>query len=433
MVIEMQTISYILSSPNGKTFIEKTQLSTEWFHIYDDEIKYIINHYNKYKKLPDVLTFLQHFEDFEIEAVTETESYLLSELLNNHRYVLMSEEMQRIAPLVATDPETAQKELDKLAIELKGIDFYKFEGVDLFSEEFTQKAKKEFMKRKELEGLSGISTGINELDKLVYGWQDEEELVVILGRINEGKSWILLYFLVEAFKKGHNVLMYSGEMSKTALFARIVTFMQHIGNRQIMTGDSSVEDSYLKFIEMTKEYENKFIVIEPQDLGGKKLTTDTLEQYIKKYQPNIVGIDQLSLMEDYRRRKGTTTREAYNHITQDLFLMSTEYKVPMLLNVQANRGSVQDKKASQFPPELHQIAEADAIGQNATKVLSIKNKTGIEMDIDLPNLLLKICKNRFGEKDVMLGFKWEINLGKIERQTLVNTSNQDDEEVDDIF
>ena len=42
-----------------------------------------------------------------------------------------------------------------------------------------------------------------------------------------------------------------------------------------------------------------------------------------------MGIDQLSLMEDGRAQKGDPLRLKYAHITEDLFLLSSEYKIPL--------------------------------------------------------------------------------------------------------
>jgi replicative DNA helicase len=423
VLIEVQVISHIMNSTKGDTFIQQYQVQADYFHTYDEEATYIIKHLGKHKKIPDMISFLQKFDDFEIIPVSETESYLISELLSNHSYHIMMEEMQRIAPLVADNPEHAFQELKNLVIDLEAISFNKFNSTSIFDEEFIEVAKTEYNKRKELKGLSGISTGIDELDSSLYGWQDIEELVLILGRPNEGKSWLLVYFLVEAFRQHKKVLMYSGEMSKVVMFARIVTFLNHIGNKEIMTGADSIEKTYMDFLEYCKTYETEFIIIEPCDLENKRLSADVLEQYIKKHKPDIIGIDQLSLMSDYRYKKGNSTRDAYANITADLFYLSKEYHVPILLAVQANRNNMVDKRTSQNPPELHHIAEADAVGQNASKAISIKNLSNTEMELDKPNLLLKIVKNRFGEKDVLLGFDWRINEGKITRKTIVNTSS----------
>lgn len=47
-------------------------------------------------------------------------------------------------------------------------------------------------------GMLGIGSGLPELDKILNGWLPGEELVTIVGRVNQGKSWLLQKFLTEA-------------------------------------------------------------------------------------------------------------------------------------------------------------------------------------------------------------------------------------------
>ena len=57
-------------------------------------------------------------------------------------------------------------------------------------------------------GMLGISSGMQELDRILNGWLPGEELVTIVGRVNQGKSWLLQKFLTEDNKKNKRVLDY---------------------------------------------------------------------------------------------------------------------------------------------------------------------------------------------------------------------------------
>ena len=157
---------------------------------------------------------------------------------------------------------------------------------------------------------------------------------------------------------------------------------------------------YINDLENNKELP-PYIVVTPVDFGGKMLTVSKLRALIKEYKPDIVGIDQISLMEDERRLKGDQTRTQYTHIAQDLFNMSTEFSIPIIVDAQANRNKADIDKPEN--PELADIGESDGIAQNSSRVISlVQTKAGLS---------LKITKNRYGENNKQLLYVWDIDNG----------------------
>lgn len=58
----------------------------EMFLTCKDEIHFIIEHYNSYKQMPDKLTFLSKFKDFQMLEVTESTDYLVYKLKEAYTY-----------------------------------------------------------------------------------------------------------------------------------------------------------------------------------------------------------------------------------------------------------------------------------------------------------------------------------------------------------
>ena len=83
------------------------------------------------------------------------------------------------------------------------------------------------------------------------------------------------------------------------------------------------------------------------------MTVSMLKALCKKYQPDIIGIDQLSLMDDERR--GENRRLQLANITMDLFRLSEELGKPILADAQANRN-----KTSSEEPENPELADIRA-------------------------------------------------------------------------
>lgn len=74
----------------------------------------------------------------------------------------------------------------------------------------------------EQKGLSGITTGLSDLDMVTGGWQ-KTDLIILAARPGMGKTSLALKFAVEACKSGENVLFYSLEMSREQLFWRMAS------------------------------------------------------------------------------------------------------------------------------------------------------------------------------------------------------------------
>lgn len=116
----------------------------------------------------------------------------------------------------------------------------------------------------------------------------------------------------------------------------------------------------------------------------RRANVNDIEEMIINDKLTMLIIDQLSLMEDVTAKPGTPLRQQYGNISMDLFSLSTKYSLPCILLVQSNRQGSEQRNG----PTLENIAESDAVAQNATRVISMKNENG--------TLTLNLLKNRYG-------------------------------------
>ena len=86
-------------------------------------------------------------------------------------------------------------------------------------------------------------------------------------------------------------------------------------------------------------------------------------------------------------------------------MVSKEIGKPILLMAQANREAVKNRKKGESP-ELHDLAESDGVGQNATRVISLSVIDG--------TLKLSIKKNRYGMNNKEVLMIWDINTGYLD-------------------
>ena len=231
-----------------------------------------------------------------------------------------------------------------------------------------------------------IETGFKELDSMLKGWKRGEELVVFMGRTGQGKSWMGLKFAMAAALQGERVGIYSGEMSKEQLQERILCCAKQ--------QDNSTKEEAWQFIQ---EKGIDIQIITQKELRGRATVSD-IENFIVNNSLTMVVVDQLSLMEDETCKPGTPLRQQYGNISMDLFTLTSKHHLPIILLVQSNRQGGEQKNG----PALENIAESDAVAQNATRVISMKNEGGV--------LTLNLLKNRYGESNKIQ--KYDVDCAK---------------------
>lgn len=233
-----------------------------------------------------------------------------------------------------------------------------------------------------------ISTGFKELDEKLVGWKRGEELVIFMGRTGQGKSWMGLKFAMAAALSGEKVGIYSGEMSTQQLQERIVCCAKQ-------TYSTTKEEA----IDYIKSKNIDIKVLTQKELR-RRANIDDIEEFIVSEHLSLLVVDQLSLMEDITSRPGTPLRQQYGNISMDLFTLSSRYQLPIILLVQSNRQGSDQKDG----PMLENIAESDAVAQNATRVISMKNEGGV--------LTLNILKNRYGSNKLIQRYDVDYGINK---------------------
>lgn len=394
----IQILNKILKDRSIEVLI-KHNLDASYFVGFENEYKFITEHVKQYGNVPDIPTFIAQFPEFTIVDVTETDQFLVDQLVEEKCCADMVGIITKAKQTLETDSIKAYNELTKDLVDIRPQ--MSIECVDIMAT--AEQRYTEYLDRENaIASGKVISTGMPELDEILVGWEPGEELVTVLARTNQGKSWLGIKFASAAWEQGKTVLLYSGEMGLSMVGYRVDTTISHISNKSLTRGNKDCLEQYAAHIAKVGKAGNPFFVVTQEELKGK-LTIGRLRTLVELYKPDIIIIDQYSLMDDDRAKAGDQPRTKLSHISEDLFLVSTEYKVPIIALAQANRMGIKEDDDS--PPGLENIKESDDIAHNSSRVISIRRSAD-------GDLIMEVVKNRTGRVGDRLYLHWDIDTGE---------------------
>jgi replicative DNA helicase len=136
-------------------------------------------------------------------------------------------------------------------------------------------------------------------------------------------------------------------------------------------------------------------------------TIDDIGQIIDTVKPDVVGIDQLSLIAS--NRKYRSIRENYISTMDSLKKLTLQHHCPIILLTQANREAAKEqRKVLNAEPEIDQVAESDAPAQYADKFASIR-KTGDVFKIVVKKY--RSGKDTIENEEPKIFLYWDLDIG----------------------
>lgn len=378
------------------SIIQENMLTVDHFAGYEEEFKFIEEHKETYGNIPDKETFLAKFPEFEILQVNEPDKYLVATIQEEFLYAQSAIVVRKYAELLKTDSNDANEYLLSQLPKLQPN--YSIGGTDIVAGAGDR--YEEYLSRKDKQKDWYFESGFPELDDIMHGIQRGEELFVIVARTNQGKSWVLAKMCAHVWQTGFNVGYLSPEMSASTIGFRFDTLIKKFSNKGLMCG--AEEQDYQEYINDLKTRKNKFIVATPADFD-RRITVSKLRNWVKQYKLDMIAVDGITYISDERGSRGDNKTTSLTNISEDLMSLSLELKIPILVVVQANRTGVGDAN-DDGTPELESIRDSDGIAHNASKVISLMQKTDGVLEIG-------IKKQRFGAVGGRLRYTWDIDTG----------------------
>lgn len=422
MTSQFQVLNKILQTKDF-SLISLNNLTEAHFFNYEAEFKYICDHYERFRIVPDRLSFVSKFTDFDLVDVSEPDGYLIEQLFRDYNTAYIATRFNEIKTKIENgDTEGAIAALTSAAENTHT--GTALTCTDLFIDTSRYDA---FLDRLDNRRNHYISTGFIELDDIIGGIDLREENMVLAARPGIGKSWCLYKFAVAAAKQGLTVGIYSGEMSADKVGYRVDTLLGHINNKVITRGlqyDSSVPVTYKRYLDNIKQTCSGTIkVLTPRDINGPA-TVGALRTFVEKEHLDILFIDQYSLLEDQHKAKNTHEKVA--NISKDIKNLQVMAGIPIVAVSQMNRTKNEDGQQ-----DTTQVALSDRIGQDATTMIMLDReitfKDADKRQIADDKLILNIVKSRDGGAGKLI-YKADFNFGEF---TFLdpNISEEDAEEL----
>jgi replicative DNA helicase len=214
-------------------------------------------------------------------------------------------------------------------------------------------------------GATGIKTGMPGFDDYLPAGIMPGQLGVFLAYPGIGKSWLSLYFAVQAWKQGKTPMIVSLEMSETEVRNRVFTIMGEglFSHRKLSSGQVEIDD-LKKWHESKIQGRPEFHIIS-NDSGGE-VTPSVLRGKIDQYKPDFVIVDYLQLMSPNQKSDNETVR--MKNLSRELKLMAISEEVPIIA---ISSATPDDVTKLDTVPTLGQTAWSRQIAYDADFVLAL--------------------------------------------------------------
>ena len=178
------------------------------------------------------------------------------------------------------------------------------------------------------DGLSGISSGFTELDKMTSGWQNSD-LVILAARPAMGKTAFALSMAKNIAVDQHiPVAVFSLEMSNVQLVNRLIVNVCEITGEKIKSGQLAPYEWGQLDYKINELYGAPLYVDDTPSLSVFELRTKA-RRLVREHGVRVIMIDYLQLMNASGMSFGSRQEEV-STISRSLKGLAKELNIPIL-------------------------------------------------------------------------------------------------------
>ncbi|MCO4822766.1 MAG: replicative DNA helicase [Flavobacteriaceae bacterium] len=229
------------------------------------------------------------------------------------------------------------------------------------AQELVIQAKKKIEEISNKEGLSGIPSGFDKLDKLTSGWQ-ESDLIIVAARPGMGKTALTLSMARNiAVNQNIPVAFFSLEMASVQLITRLISSETGLSSEKLRTGKLEKHEWEQLNVKVKALEKAPLFIDDTPSLSIFDLRAKA-RRLASQHGIKLIVIDYLQLMTGGSSHGGNREQEI-SMISRNLKALAKELSVPVIALSQLSR-AVETRGGSKRPL-LSDLRESGAIEQDA--------------------------------------------------------------------
>ncbi len=360
--LEAKTISAVLNDKQVHVMLQAN--ADTLLRTHGDIWQFIRNYYEQNQCSPPINIVRQQFKDFEYVEETGSTKHHIEELRGEY----LNDNLKMMLRSAATDLQDGKgpNALDALIIESANIKRITSTVRDLDVTDIDSAVSHfENVKKMQEAGNHGIYTGLAGFDNYLPAGITAGQLGVLLAYPAIGKSWMALYFAVQAWKKGKSPLVVSLEMTESEVRNRIFAIIGQgmWSHRKLSSGQVEI-DMFKKWAEKTFEGKPSINIISNDGIG--EVSPSVLRGKIDQYKPDIVFVDYLNLMTSNQRTESEVVK--MKNLSRELKLLAISEQIPIVAISSATPDDITDMNSV---PTLGQTSWSRQIAYDADWLLAL--------------------------------------------------------------
>src|SRR3954451_10957398 len=379
---EQGVLGSMLISPRDAIAESVAKITEEYFYVPAHQIIYtaLVELWNANQAI-DLITFTQFLRDRNILDTIGGAPFVTSlftfvpTAANIGYYLEIVRDKYILRQIIAAATEGVRRAyeeqdevntlLDEVEQKIFAVGETRFKGKVLSMKDQVMEAIESIEKLYERKGgITGISTGFTELDRMTSGLHPSE-MIVIAARPSMGKTALAMNIAEHvAIHEKLAVGVFSLEMSSQQLVQRLLCSRARVNLQKVRDGFLGERDFPSLTAAASKLAEAKMFIDDSASLSILELRAKARRLKAQK-DIKLIIVDYLQLLRSTTRRAQDNRQLEISEISSGLKALAKDLKIPIIVVAQLNR---QPEQRTGGKPRLSDLRESGSIEQDADLV-----------------------------------------------------------------